>query len=166
VRTCESWNSFKLSFFMTSYLSTFVVAKSQQRPLLFWLVIGPVLKSSSVLKTCTSATSASRRTRALLRFVWARIARASRVFGEAEAAASQSEILFRDSDPSAETGGGWKTDGRGFSEFSLFSPTLSAALTCSLAIGLECAEPMASVVDRWAGGLSVCTDELAMSLCL
>src|SRR6266852_3439241 len=129
---------------MISYRSTLVVAKSQQRPLLFWLVIGFVLKSSSVLKTCTSATTASRRTSALLRFVWARIARASRVFAEAEAAASHSERLFRDSDPSAETGAR-ETDGRGFS--SLFSLTLSA-LTCS--IGLDGAETMASV-DRWLG---------------
>ncbi len=131
---------------MISYRSTLVVAKSQQRPLLFWLVIGFVLKSSSVLKTCTSATTASRRTSALLRFVWARIARASRVFAEAEAAASHSERLFRDSDPSAETGAR-ETDGRGFSSESLFSLTLSA-LTCS--IGLDGAEPMASV-DRWLG---------------
>lgn len=79
-----------------------------------------------------------------MRFVWARIARASRVFAEAEAAASQSERLFRDSDPSAETGGR-ETDEKGFS--SLFSLTLSA-LTCST--GLEGAEPMASV-DRRVG---------------
>ncbi len=146
VRACDSWNSFKLSFFIISYRSTLVVAKSQQRPLLIWLVIGFVLKSNSVLKTCTSATSASRRTRALLRFVWLRIARASRVFADAEAAASQSEMLFRDSDPSAETGAK-ETDGRGFS--APFSLTLSA-LTCPIASGLEGAEPMV-IVDRRLG---------------
>ena len=145
VRACDNWNSFRLSFFIISYRSTLVVAKSQQRPLLFWLVTGPVLKSSSVLKTCASATRTSRRTRALLRFEWARTARASRVLAEAEAAASQSETLFRDSEPSAETGA-QETSARGLS--SLFSLMLSS-LTCSL--GLDGAEPMA-VVDRWLGG--------------
>ena len=81
-------------------------------------------------------------------FEWERIARASRVFAEAEAAVSQLETLFRDSDPSAEIGA-QQIDGKEapFPFSSTTSSTLSAfKLTCRA--GLEGAEPMVSVCDK------------------
>ena len=45
---------------MMPYLMTLVVAKSQQRPLLFWFVTGPVLKSKVLLKMCWSVIRADR----------------------------------------------------------------------------------------------------------
>ena len=81
-RTCESWNSDKLSFFMTEYRNTLVVAKSQQRPELFWLVIGLVLKSSSRLKTWASATRVPREIRASRMLEWLRIERESWSLGD------------------------------------------------------------------------------------
>ena len=79
-------------------------------------------------------------------FEWERIARASRVFAEAAAAASQLDTLFRDSDPSAETGA-QPTDGREVvSPFSWMTSSTVSALTGRA--GLEGAEPMVSVRDK------------------
>ena len=81
-------------------------------------------------------------------FEWERIARASRVFEDDAAAASQSETLFRDSDPSVETGA-QQTDGREGvpSPFSWTTSWSFSTLTVR-GIGLEGAEPMVSVRDK------------------
>lgn len=103
-RTWESWNSFKFNFFMMLNRSVFVVANSQQRPELFWFVIGDVEKSSSVLNTSGSAIFASRATSTSRRFVCASTVRARRTFGSADATLSHWSTWPSVSAPSGASG--------------------------------------------------------------
>jgi hypothetical protein len=52
---------------------TLVDANNQQRPELFWLVIGPVLKSITVLKTWSVSMNAAREVSADEMSEWARM---------------------------------------------------------------------------------------------
>jgi hypothetical protein len=71
----------------------FVVAKIQHRPEFFWSVIGRVLKSTSVLNTCTSAMYAGRDCRADLILECDRMVRASCNLGSAETEDSHEATL-------------------------------------------------------------------------
>jgi len=78
---------------MTSYRMMLVVAKSQQRPLDFWLVTGPVLNSTWVLKTWGIAIWASREISVVFMLLWVKMVRASWIFGSAAAVDSQASML-------------------------------------------------------------------------
>lgn len=89
---------------MILYRSTFVVAKSQHRPLLFWSVTGPVLKSITLLKMCWSVIPAERDVNADRRSEWVRMVLASWALGSPATSASQDDTLSNVSLPLFESG--------------------------------------------------------------
>ena len=103
-QTWESWKSFSFNLRMMPYLMTLVVAKIQHRPLLFWFVTGPVLKSKVWLKMCWSAIRADRELSTEVMFVWERMVRANCILELECACDSQVDIFFRVREPSLDNG--------------------------------------------------------------
>ena len=89
---------------MILYRSTFVVAKSQHRPLLIWFVMGPVLKSITLLKMCWSAIPAERDINAERRSEWVRMVLASWALGSPATSASQDDTWSNVNSPLLESG--------------------------------------------------------------
>ncbi len=123
---------------MMLYLRTLVVANSQQRPLLFWFVIGPVLNLSSWLKTCESATTALRDLSAEWRSVWLRMVRASSTWGLLAISSSHELKWVEEMLPSAEAG---------FEDDEIASLAKSALMRFSLSSGAAAAAAAAGDLD-------------------
>jgi hypothetical protein len=128
---------------MISYLKIFVVEKSQHRPELFWFVTGPVLKSISVLNTCTSAICADLACKADLMSEWDKMVRASCSLGSDDVADSQEAMLDSVRLPSTDLGLEMRNEDRSEDNVSINERFSSSTVCMGIVVsGLDREEPI------------------------